>query len=115
MSLYRVEAQYHDLTGSTEVDPSRIPSYPINDALRSVAGRNIAGAAWDALAAKQASAAQAMMRGDQIRAMSVQTGIPEVHLHGSVPLGDGQTRMPQPSNQAQMDAQRARDAAMANN
>ena len=57
MSLYRVEAQYHDLTGSTAVDPSRIPNYPINDALRSVAGRNIAGAAWDYLAAKQAQAA----------------------------------------------------------
>ena len=89
MSLYRVEAQYHDLTGSTEVDPSRIPSYPINDALRGVAGRNLAGASWDSLAAKQESAAQAMQRGEQIRAMSVQTGIPEVHLHGAVPLGDG--------------------------
>jgi len=81
--------------------------------LRGVAGRNIAGAAWDALAAKQASAAQAMQRGEQIRALSVQTGIPEVHLHGSVPLGGGRMPTPAPSNQAQMDAQRARDAAMA--
>ena len=113
MSLYRYESQYHDLSGSTEVDPSRVPSYPINDALRGVAGRNIAGAAWDALAAKQASAAQAMQRGEQIRALSVQTGIPEVHLHGSVPLGGGRMPTPAPSNQAQMDAQRARDAAMA--
>ena len=64
MSLYRYESQYHDLSGSTEVDPSRIPSYPINDALRGVAGRNIAGAAWDALAAKQESAAQAIQRGE---------------------------------------------------
>ena len=113
MSLYRYESQYHDLSGSTEVDPSRVPSYPINDALRGVAGRNLAGSAWDALAARQASAAQAMQRGEQIRALSVQTGIPEVHLHGSVPLGGGRMPTPAPSNQAQMDAQRARDAAMA--
>ena len=64
MSLYRYESQYHDLSGSTEVDPSRIPSYPINDALRGVAGRVLAGAAWDAIAARLAAAAQAMMRGD---------------------------------------------------
>jgi|AACY02.9.fsa_nt_gi hypothetical protein len=114
MSLYRVEAQYHDLTGSTTVDPSRIPSYPINDALRSVAGRNIAGAAWDYLAAKQAQAAQAMNRGEQIRVLSVATGIPEGHLHAAVPLGDpGQMPMPSPANRALLDAQAARDAQTA--
>ena len=42
---YRYVAQYHDLEGSTQVDPSRIKSYPVNDFMQSVAGRNMAGAA----------------------------------------------------------------------
>ena len=55
-----------------------------------------------------------MNRGDQIRALSAATGIPEGHLHAAVPLGDpGQMPMPSPANRALLDAQAARDAQMA--
>ena len=48
--MYRPVKQYHDIGNPTEVDPNKIPSYPLNDAMQSVQGRNLAGAAWDLLA-----------------------------------------------------------------
>ena len=78
---YRYVAQYHDLEGSTQVDPSRIKSYPVNDFMQSVAGRNMAGAAWDLIAQKNEQEAAAMQRNEIIRNISMETGIPEVHLH----------------------------------
>ena len=60
--MYRYETQYHDMTVDRGLDPRKIPHYPINDFMQSVAGRNLAGAAWDELAALQAKGAQAMQR-----------------------------------------------------
>ena len=104
--MYRYVTQYHDLDGgSTQVDPSRIPSFPINDFMQSVAGRNLAGAAWDLIAQKQAQGAQAMQRDEIIRNMSAETGIPEVHLHSAVPFGDtSNVALPTPANRAVVDA-----------
>ena len=87
MEMYRYETQYHDVTVDRGLDPRKIPHYPINDFMQSVAGRNLAGAAWDKIAAMQAQGAQAMQRDQQIREVSVATGVPEVHLHAAVPQG----------------------------
>ena len=92
--MYRYVAQYHDLEGSTQVDPSRIKSYPINDFMQSVAGRNMAGAAWNLIREKNEQGAAAMQRNEIIRNMSVETGIPEVHLHSAVPYGDTSKHCP---------------------
>ena len=102
---YRYVAQYHDLEGSTQVDPSRIKSYPVNDFMQSVAGRNMAGAAWDLIAQKNEQGAAAMQRNEIIRNMSVETGIPEVHLHTAVPYGDSSNiALPTPANRAVVEA-----------
>ena len=60
-NMYRYETQYHDMTVDRGLDPRKIPHYPINDFMQSVAGRNLAGAAWDELAALQAKGAQATL------------------------------------------------------
>ena len=85
--MYRYITQYHDMHQDRGLDPSKIPHYPINEFMQSVAGRNLAGAAWDQIAAMQAKGAQAMQRDQEIREISVATGVPEVHLHSSVPQG----------------------------
>ena len=103
--MYRYVAQYHDLEGSTQVDPSRIKSYPINDFMQSVAGRNMAGAAWNLIREKNEQGAAAMQRNEIIRNMSVETGIPEVHLHSAVPYGDtSNVALPTPANRAVVEA-----------
>ena len=79
--MYRVELQYHDIGPPEELDASKIPSYPLNDAMQSVAGRNIAGAAWDLLAAKQVQMEQAMQRAEQFRAMAAAAQVPPVFVH----------------------------------
>ena len=84
MSLYRYERQYHDME-PTQMAPGKIRQYPQNLALQSVMGRNLANTAWDVLAAKQQQGHEAMQRDEQIRMLSMQTGVPEVHLHSSVP------------------------------
>ncbi len=61
-----MELQYDDIS-TTQLDPSKIPHYPINEALQSVGGRNLVGLPWDALAAKQAQGAQAMLRDRALR------------------------------------------------
>ena len=94
MTLYRYETQYHDVTVDSGLDPRKIPHYPINDFMQSVAGRNLAGAGWDVLAASQAKGAQAMQRDQDIRNISVATGIPEVYLHPSVPQGYSHADLP---------------------
>ena len=86
MSLYRYELQYHDME-PTQMAPGKIRQYPQNLALQSVMGRNLANTAWDVLAAKQQQGHEAMQRDEQIRMLSAQTGVPEVHLHSSVPHG----------------------------
>jgi hypothetical protein len=97
--MYRVELQYDDISGSTQIDPRKIPHYPINDALRSVAGRNLVGLPWDALAAKQAQGSQAMLRDQALRSISIGHGVPEVHLgHASPDLVATHTPRPPPSN-----------------
>jgi hypothetical protein len=83
--MYRVELQFDDISGNTQIDPSKIPHYPINDALASVAGRNLVGLPWDALAAKQAQGSQAMLRDQALRSISIAHGVPEVHLGGASP------------------------------
>ena len=85
--MYRYETQYHDMTVDTGLDPRKIAHYPINEFMQSVAGRNIAGAAWEQLAALQAKGAQAMQRDQDIRAISAATGTPEIALHSSIPQG----------------------------
>ena len=103
--MYRYVAQYHDLDGSTQVDPSRIKSYPINDFMQSVAGRNMAGAAWNLIREKNEQGAAAMQRNEIIRNMSIETGIPEVHLHSAVPYGDtSNVALPTPANRAVVEA-----------
>ena len=86
MSLYRYELQYHDMQ-PTQIAPGKIRQYPQNLAMQSVVGRNLANSAWDVLAAKQQQGHEAMQRDEQIRMLSMQTGVPEVHLHSSVPHG----------------------------
>ena len=86
MSLYRYELQYHDMQ-PTQIAPGKIRQYPQNLAMQSVVGRNLANTAWDVLAAKQQQGHEAMQRDEQIRMLSMQTGVPEVHLHSSVPHG----------------------------
>jgi hypothetical protein len=83
--MYRVELQFDDISGNTQIDPSKIPHYPINDALASVAGRNLVGLPWDALVAKQAQGSQAMLRDQALRSISIAHGVPEVHLGGCLP------------------------------
>ena len=56
--MYRVELQYDDIS-TTQLDPRKIPHYPIDEALQSVGGRNLVGLPWNALAEKQAQGAQA--------------------------------------------------------
>ena len=97
--MYRVELQFDDISGNTQIDPSKIPHYPINDALASVGGRNLVGMSWDALAAKQTQGSQAMLRGQALRSISIGHGIPEVHLgHASPDLVAMHTPRPPPSN-----------------
>lgn len=86
MSLYRYELQYHDMK-PTQIAPGKIRQYPQNLAMQSVVGRNLANTAWDILAAKQQQGHVAMQRDEQIRALSIETGVSEVHLHSSVPHG----------------------------
>ena len=94
--MYRSETQYHDVTVDSGLDPRKVPHYPIIDFMQSVAGRNLAGAAWDQLAAMQAKGAQAMQRDQDIREISVASGIPEVFLHQSVPQGHSHWLRPAP-------------------
>ena len=82
--MYRVELQYDDIN-TTQLDPRKIPHYPINEALQSVGGRNLVGLPWNALAEKQAQGAQAMLRDRALRSISVSHGIPEVHLGHASP------------------------------
>ena len=101
--MYRIELQYDDIS-TTELDPPKIPHYPINDALRSVGGRNLMGLPWNALAEKQAQGAQAMLRDRALRSINISHGIPEVHLgHASpdliamhTPVGHSATSIPVP-------------------
>ena len=82
--MYRVELQYDDIS-TTQLDPRKIPHYPINEALSSVGGRNLVGLPWNALAEKQAQGAQAMLRDKALRSISITHGIPEVHLGQASP------------------------------
>ena len=94
--MYRVELQYDDIS-TTQLDPRKIPHYPINEALQSVGGRNLVGLAWNALAEKQAQGAQAMLRDKALRSISISHGIPEVHLgHASPDLISMHTPQPPP-------------------
>jgi len=83
--MYRFENQYDDLRHPTQIDPTKIPFFPINEALKSVGGRNIVGLPWDALAQKQAMGAQAMLRDQALRSISVTHAVPEVHLGHAPP------------------------------
>ena len=82
--MYRVELQYDDIS-TTQLDPRKIPHYPVNDALQSVGGRNLVGLPWNALAEKQAQGSQAMLRDRALRSISISHGIPEVHLGHASP------------------------------
>ena len=50
--LFRVEPQFHTLSGTTEIDLRHIPEYPVSERLRGIEGRNIVGQPWDVLAAQ---------------------------------------------------------------
>ena len=82
--MYRYELQYHDME-PTQMAPGRIRQYPQNLALQSIMGQNLAHTAWDVLAAKQQQGHEAMQRDEQIRMLSMQTGVPEVQLHAAAP------------------------------
>ena len=59
MSLLEVTPQFHTLSGTTEIDPRRIPEYPVSERLRGIEGRNLVGQPWDVLAAQADKAKQA--------------------------------------------------------
>ena len=61
--LFQVEPQYYSLGGTTEIDPTHIPEFPVSERLRGIEGRNIVGAPWDQLAAQADNARQAEERG----------------------------------------------------
>ena len=58
-SLFRVNPQFHTLSGTTEIDPKHIPEFPISERLRGIEGRNIVGQPWDVLSAQADKAKQA--------------------------------------------------------
>ena len=80
--MYRYELQYHDME-PTQMAPGRIRQYPQNLALQSIMGQNLAHTAWDVLAAKQQQGHEAMQRDEQIRMLSMQTGVPDCLLYTS--------------------------------
>ncbi len=82
--MYRVELQFDDVS-TTQLDPRKIPHYPINDALQSVGGRNLVGLPWNALAEKQAQGAQAMLR-DKAFQSALRTEFPRFIWARRVPI-----------------------------
>ena len=60
---FQVEPQYYSLGGTTEIDPTHIPEFPVSERLRGIEGRNIVGAPWDQLNAQADNARQAEERG----------------------------------------------------
>ena len=95
--MYRRELGYWDLQqrGIT-------PHYePYSEALRSIQGQNLVGAAFDELARKQNEFKEAEARGMELERLSKSTHIPTAHLrrlHGTNPtlFDDGSDRGPGP-------------------
>ena len=79
--LFRVEPQFHTLSGTTEIDFGRIPEYPVSERLRGIEGRNIVGQPWDVLAAQADRAKQAEERQ---RGLGAETGGMAGHIRLSV-------------------------------
>ena len=79
--LFQVEPQFYSLGGTTEIDPTHIPEFPVSERLRGIEGRNIVGAPWDQLAAQADNAKQAEERGMALRYASEQTGVPLGHIY----------------------------------
>ena len=79
--LFQVNPQFHTLSGTTEIDPRRIPEYPISQRLRGIEGRNIVGQPWDVLAAQADKAKQAEEKMVALRYAAEDTGIPEGRVY----------------------------------
>ena len=79
--LFQVEPQFYSLAGTTEIDPSHIPEFPVSERLKGIEGRNLVGAPWDQLAAQADQAKQAEERGMALHYASEQTGIPVGHIY----------------------------------
>ena len=79
--LFQVEPQFYSLAGTTEIDPSHIPEFPVSERLKGIEGRNLVGAPWDQLAAQADQAKQAEERGMALHYASEQTGIPIQHIY----------------------------------
>ena len=79
--LFRVEPQFHTLSGTTQLDPTHIPEFPVSERLKGIEGRNIVGQAWDVLAAQAEKAKQAEERQIALRFAAEQTGIPEGKIY----------------------------------
>ena len=79
--LFQVTPQFHTLSGTTEIDPKRIPEYPVSERLRGIEGRNLVGQPWDVLAAQADKAKQAEEKYVALRYAAEETGIPEGHVY----------------------------------
>ena len=79
--LFQVEPQFYTLGGTTEIDPTHIPEFPVSERLRGIEGRNIVGAPWDQLAAQADNTKQTEERGMALRYASEQTGVPLGHIY----------------------------------
>ena len=79
--LFRVNPQFHTLSGTTEVDPKHIPEFPISERLRGIEGRNIVGQPWDVLSAQADKAKQAEEKYVALRYAAEETGIPEGRIY----------------------------------
>ena len=80
-NMFQVEMQYDDIVGPTEIDMSRIPEFPASQALQSIEGQNLKGAAFDVLQSYAEQARMADMRHEAFYTLARETGIPAAQLH----------------------------------
>ena len=84
--MFQVEMQYDDIVGPTEIDMSRIPEFPASQALQSIEGQNLKGAAFDVLQSYAEQARMADMRHEAFYTLARETGIPAAQLQPMVDL-----------------------------
>ena len=107
--------QYDDIVGPTEIDMTRIPEFPASQALQSIEGQNLKGAAFDVLQSYAEQARMADMRHEAFYTLARETEIPAAQLqpaaHGgsqSRPFGPHRatrSRGPRPTSGAPLSAQ----------
>ena len=78
--------QYDDIVGPTEIDMTRIPEFPASQALQSIEGQNLKGAAFDVLQSYAEQARMADMRHEAFYTLARETGIPAAQLQPMVDL-----------------------------